>query len=177
MKYDDTGYEIVGDAPMQAMTAQRVPYKGARPVYPRPIVQGRKTGMTTGLPLGTVNLPAGVLAGALFQLAQVCQERFIARRFTVWRGNIAVAGAVAPLALGQAVVLLNLSVGQRSVLAGGAGVPVEMYDPEVPGSGMIAGGVEVPEGKTVTAQFQWVGPGAIGGGESVNLGAMLHGEE
>lgn len=184
----EAGYEIVGaimksaaqrGIPMTIQKATSIARVMPRPVHPRAIVQGRKTGMTTGLPLGTVNYPAATAVGTLAQLAVVNQERFIARRFTVWRGNIWAPAAATPqpVATGQAVVLLNLSVGQRSVLAGGAGTPVEMFDPKVQGSGLIAGGVEVPEGKTVTAQFQWIGPGAVAAAESVNLGAMLHGEE
>jgi len=188
----DAGYDVVGAVmqaaqmkgvrmlPSQAVTiAKAVGTVFQRPVVPRPIVAGRKTGMTTGLPLGTVNIPTGTLAGALFQLLQINQERFVARRFTCWRGNIWVPAAAtpSPVATGQAVTLLNLLIGQRSVLAGGAGTPVEMFDPRSPGSGLIAGGVEVPEGKAVTAQFQWIGPGAVAAAESVNVGAMLHGEE
>jgi len=182
----ESGYDVVGaimqtaqakGIPMTAQKATAIARLLPRPVVPRAIVQGRKTGMTTGLPLGNVNLAAATIPTAVVQLAQVCQERFIARRLIVWRGNQGASLAVSVGTVGQSVLVMDVRVGQRSVLAGGAGVPVEVFAPTATGGGLLAGGVEVPEGKTVTVQFQYVGPGNIAANESINLSAYLSGEE
>lgn len=192
----ESGYDVVGEAgaivkaaakqgvrvPMQlaqALAARGISYGGSRPVAVRPIQQGQKTGMATGLPLGGINFPAASVPGAVLNLAAVAQERFVARRLILQRYNQWVPAAATPMpgCAGQQVSVLDVRIGQRSVLAGGAGPPVETFDPKATGGGMLATGAEVVEGKTVTVQIQFNGPGNVPAAESISVTGYLAGED
>lgn len=163
---------LAGRRPLLA--AQNMP----RPVYPRPIVQGRLTGMTTGLPLGAGTYAAAAAAGAQVILAQVCQERMVARRLIMQRYNQWVPAAATPLpgCQGLGVSVMDVRVGQRSVLAGGAGLPIETFAPGATGGALLAGGVEINEGKTVTVVTQLIN-GPVPAAEAINVSGYLSGEE
>lgn len=135
---------------------------------------GSGSGMTTSCPLGTATFAAATPAGTIVNLAARSEEPFVATKIIIQRANYA---AVPPaVCAGIPVLVLDVRVGQRSVLANGAGGPVEAFDPAGTGGQSLAGGVVIQRSTLITIQFQ-LGAIPIPAGENLYLTAVVYGKE
>ena len=135
---------------------------------------GFGSGMATACGLGTANFAAGSLAGAIVNLAARSEEPFVCTRIIITRADFA---AVPPaVCAGIPIVVLDIRIGQRSVLANAAGIPVEAFGPNGTGGQWLATNVVIARSTLITVQF---GQGAIAvpAAEAINLTVVLMGHE
>jgi hypothetical protein len=135
---------------------------------------GFGSGMATACGLGTANFPAGSLAGAIVNLAARSEEPFVCTRIVITRADFA---AVPPaVCAGIPVVVLDVRIGQRSVLANAAGIPVEAFGPQGTGGQWLGTNVVIARSTLITVQFG-LGAVAVPAAEAINCTVVLMGHE
>jgi hypothetical protein len=199
MSYDgydqDVGYDVVDEvgaeaariqktalargiklAPMaaQVLAARKVAAPAALLRARSPMAGGYGSGMATSCALGTATFAAATAAGTIVNLAARSEEPFVATKLVIQRNDYA---AVPPAVVaGIPVTVLDVRIGQRSVLANAAGMPVEAFNPNGTGGQVLCSNVVVGRSALITIQFQ-LGPVAVPAGEACYLTATLMGHE
>lgn len=193
--YDDVGYEVeeIGAAaksiqqiarasgvrlPQSAamtLAARQIALATPRGVMLRPqMTPGRGSTLGTSCGLGTATFAAATVAATIVNLQARAEEPFTAVKIVIQRSNYA---AVPPsVGAGIPVLVLDVRIGQRSVLANGAGLPVEAFDPQGTGGQQLATGARVERSALITVQFQ-LGAIAVPAGENIYLTAAVYGRE
>jgi hypothetical protein len=200
MSYDgydqDVGYDVVDEvgavanqiqktalargiklAPMAAQVLAAKKVAAAAPAGTRvrtSMAGGYGSGMATSCALGTATFAAGTAGGTIVNLAARSEEPFVATKLVIMRNDYA---AVPPAVVaGIPVTVLDVRIGQRSILANAAGMPVEAFNPNGTGGQVLGANVVVGRSALITIQFQ-LGPVAVPAAEACYLTATLMGHE
>lgn len=139
-----------------------------------PAIPGYGSGMSTQCGVGTATFAAASPAGAIVNLAARSEEPFVAHRIIIQRNDYAVAPPAG--CAGIPISVLDVRIGQRSVLANAAGIPVEAFDPQATGGQWLSTGVVIARSTLITIQFAQ-GPVAIPAAEAVYCTVTLTGRE
>ena len=193
----DTGYDVVDEVGAAASGIQKaaaakgmnIPRQAAIQLAARRVTMvpqasqarsrsqmasGFGSGMSTACGLGTANFAAASPAGAIVNLAARSEEPFVCTRVIITRADFA---AVPPaVCAGIPILVADIRVGQRSVLANAAGIPVEAFGPQGTGGQWIATNVVIARSTLITVQFLQ-GAIAIPAAEAINLTVVLMGHE
>ena len=138
------------------------------------MASGFGSGMSTACGLGTANFAAASPAGAIVNLAARSEEPFVCTRIIISRADFA---AVPPAVCAAIPILVaDIRIGQRSVLANAGGIPVEAFGPQGTGGQWIATNVVIARSTLITVQFLQ-GAIAIPAAEAINLTVVLMGHE
>lgn len=192
---DDAGYDVeeIGAAavniqelakakgialPRQAaiQIATRKVLTQPRAVYERTRMQpGRGSGMATCCPLGATQFAAAAPAGSIVNLIARAEEPFTASKLIIQRDDYAVVPPA--VCAGLLVLVMNVTIGMKSVLSSAAGIPVQAFDPEGTGGQTLATGAIIARSTLITIQFALGALAAVPAGEQITLSATLMGRE